>query len=114
MTMPHLMNCEHSDAGWCLDCVSKLYYEKQAAESNPPPDPRYGHAADELRYVANILDVLNADSGMLGVDGELDVFWVDRVMGVIGLNDKDDLQSWAYYPSANKNFELEDGENNAS
>lgn len=24
MTMPHLMNCEHSDSGWCLDCVKKL------------------------------------------------------------------------------------------
>ena len=21
MTMPHLMNCEHSGEGWCLDCV---------------------------------------------------------------------------------------------
>lgn len=21
MTMPHLMNCPHSDSGWCLDCV---------------------------------------------------------------------------------------------
>lgn len=25
MTMPHLMNCDHSETGWCLDCVKTLY-----------------------------------------------------------------------------------------
>ncbi len=25
MTMPHLMNCNHSDDGWCLDCVKELH-----------------------------------------------------------------------------------------
>lgn len=25
MTMPHLMNCEHSEAGWCLDCVKEIH-----------------------------------------------------------------------------------------
>lgn len=25
MTMPHLMNCQHSEDGWCLDCVKKLH-----------------------------------------------------------------------------------------
>lgn len=24
MTVPHLMNCPHSDDGWCLDCVAEL------------------------------------------------------------------------------------------
>lgn len=24
MTVPHLMNCPHSDEGWCLDCVAAL------------------------------------------------------------------------------------------
>ena len=28
MTMPHLMNCQHSDS-WCLDCVKKLYDENE-------------------------------------------------------------------------------------
>ena len=27
MTMPHLMNCNHSEDGWCLDCVKKLWEE---------------------------------------------------------------------------------------
>jgi len=25
MTMPHLMNCLHSEDGWCLDCVKELW-----------------------------------------------------------------------------------------
>jgi len=29
MTMPHLMNCPHSEDGWCLRCVEELYEEKQ-------------------------------------------------------------------------------------
>lgn len=36
MTMPHLMNCGHGDAGehgWCLDCVKKLHDEKEKADS---------------------------------------------------------------------------------
>lgn len=27
MTMPHLMNCSHSDTGWCLECVRKLWHD---------------------------------------------------------------------------------------
>jgi len=27
MTMPHLMNCGHSDTGWCLDCVKEMHTE---------------------------------------------------------------------------------------
>lgn len=29
MTMPHLMNCIHSDSGWCLACVKQLNDEKE-------------------------------------------------------------------------------------
>lgn len=25
MTMPHLMNCEHSTDGWCIPCVKRLH-----------------------------------------------------------------------------------------
>lgn len=25
MTMPHMMNCGHSDEGWCLDCVKAMH-----------------------------------------------------------------------------------------
>lgn len=24
MTMPHLMNCRHSEEGWCLNCVKEI------------------------------------------------------------------------------------------
>lgn len=30
MTMPHLMNCSHSDEGWCLGCVKEQNEELEA------------------------------------------------------------------------------------
>lgn len=27
MTMPHLMNCNHDDEGWCLGCVKQMHAE---------------------------------------------------------------------------------------
>lgn len=27
--MPHLMNCSHSEDGWCLDCVAKLQRDQE-------------------------------------------------------------------------------------
>lgn len=33
MTMPHLMNCEHQDSGWCLGCVKQQYDELHEAQS---------------------------------------------------------------------------------
>lgn len=34
MTMPHLMNCAHSQEGWCLDCVAKQWEELQELRVN--------------------------------------------------------------------------------
>lgn len=102
------MNCDHSEEGWCLECVKKLYYEKEAAEARQAPEPKYQHTEAELRYVADILAALNRvpEAGSnVGVEGEVEVFWCDRVMGVIGLDDSDNLQSWVYFPSANVNYE---------
>jgi len=31
MTMPHLMNCDHSAEGWCLACVKSLEEERYNA-----------------------------------------------------------------------------------
>ena len=31
--MPHLQNCDHSDDGWCLDCVKTLYDEAERLQS---------------------------------------------------------------------------------
>ena len=33
MTMPHLMNCSHSEDGWCLECVKELNSELAAAQA---------------------------------------------------------------------------------
>lgn len=37
MTMPHLMNCRHSDSGWCLMCVKEMHdaAEDQHAACGP-------------------------------------------------------------------------------
>jgi len=32
MTMPHLMNCPHSEEGWCLSCVKELWDEGKTIE----------------------------------------------------------------------------------
>lgn len=32
MTMPHLMNCPHSEDGWCLDCVKELWEDGTTIE----------------------------------------------------------------------------------
>jgi len=32
--MPHLMNCDHLDSGWCLDCVKKLHDKSEERFSN--------------------------------------------------------------------------------
>lgn len=29
MTMPHLMNCQHSEDGWCLECVKGIEKERE-------------------------------------------------------------------------------------
>jgi hypothetical protein len=32
MTIPTMMNCEHVDSGWCLDCVAELAAELAVAQ----------------------------------------------------------------------------------
>ena len=32
--MPHLMNCNHLDEGWCLQCVRDLWEEKELAQTH--------------------------------------------------------------------------------
>ncbi len=34
MTMPHLMNCAHSETGWCLNCVKEQWEELRAEQVN--------------------------------------------------------------------------------
>lgn len=33
MTMPHLMNCDHSSDGWCLACVKQMHDERERMRS---------------------------------------------------------------------------------
>ena len=40
--MPHLMNCAHSDTGWCLDCVKAMVEQLQrpTLADNPNAEPQ--------------------------------------------------------------------------
>lgn len=33
MTMPHLMNCDHSSDGWCLACVKQMHDQREQYET---------------------------------------------------------------------------------
>jgi len=62
-------------------------------------DPRFQHTAEELRHVADILDVLNAGCTAQSVGaagGILDIYWCEAKMGVI---DRDE-ETWVYFPGA--------------
>ena len=62
------------------------------------------HTAGELRYIAGVLDALNATgpSDIIGFDGGLQLYWCDRVMGEVALDDKSNLSSWIYKPAEPK------------
>lgn len=66
MTMPHLMNCSHSETGWCLDCVAKLQRDQERLEflatcNNGWPlveqiQHRHGHGATNVHmFIAEVM-----------------------------------------------------------
>ena len=56
MTMPHLMNCQHSDSGWCLECVKKMHDDYEAS-------------LDEMRSdYADVMVVYNAACDFVASD----------------------------------------------
>ena len=80
--------------------------------------PRYQHTADELREVSKIMDALEAFSGKdnsIGIFGELEVFWCDRVMGRI-MRDQtlEEDGPWVYFPEADPDRTTTDNEPTAT
>jgi hypothetical protein len=75
-----------------------------------PPEPIYQHTSDELRWVADLLDVLNRKTSGTSVkfDGAMLVYWHDRIMGRLLPDDPGDLSSWCYYPAASQQSKPED------
>lgn len=64
---------------------------------------QYQHSPDELRAIAELLDAMNAFERTLNahsvtVEGEIGVWWCDRVMGVIERDDQEDVSNWTYRP----------------
>jgi hypothetical protein len=78
MTMPHLMNCPHTEAGWCGECVIALWEEKEkfAALATQPQAPQGGEAEiDELKTICaetyQVVGSLASDLGIFGSSEQL-------------------------------------------
>ena len=64
---------------------------------------QYQHSPEELRAIAELVDAMNAfertlNADSVTVEGEIGVWWYDRVMGVIERDDKEDVSNWTYRP----------------
>jgi len=61
---------------------------------------RYLHTADELRLVVRVLESMNAinETDELGLEGSLDLFWTDTIMGRIVWDHT--AEEWVYLPTA--------------
>lgn len=102
MTMPHLENCGHSDLGWCLDCVRKLNDDWESRFTEASMNCRYQHNDAECKAVGELLEYLNnwpksTGIGDLGLEGKLDVYFIDCVMGTI---EDDGDGGFNYFPLA--------------
>lgn len=61
MTMPHLMNCEHSSDGWCLDCVKQMHDRIETLEF--AANMLYDINGDQRKTIRYLLDKLGVDDG---------------------------------------------------
>ena len=64
---------------------------------------QYQHSPEELRAIADLVDAMNAFERTLNahsvtVEGEIGVWWCDRVMGLIERDDQEDVSNWTYRP----------------
>jgi len=62
MTMPHLMNCPHSDYGWCLTCVKGLFDELEHATAPTPG------LLDRMAFSKELQNLINSYSRENGSD----------------------------------------------
>ena len=69
MTMPHLMNCEHSSDGWCLDCVKQMYDRIETLEFTA--NMLYDINGDQRKTIRYLLDKLGVDDGALDIAKEI-------------------------------------------
>ena len=61
MTMPHLMNCEHSSDGWCSDCVKRMHDRIETLEF--AANMLYDINGDQRKTIRYLLDKLGVDDG---------------------------------------------------
>jgi len=76
MTMPHLMNCSHSEDGWCLGCVTALWDEyngpgkREAAKKGEKLTAAINNACKTLPDNAEI--IIELSSGYADVELQID------------------------------------------
>lgn len=64
MTMPHLMNCPHSDDSWCLACVNDLhgkaeFFQEQLSHLLAAIHGDGGHHTAEVGEEQSVVDAIN-------------------------------------------------------
>lgn len=68
MTIPTLMNCPHSEDGWCLDCVKTLDLEK---------NKRITELEKQIRFLKQQLRDMNRDFQESMRDSAAEQRWKD-------------------------------------
>ena len=69
MTMPHLMNCSHSETGWCLECVKELNADFETAETE---SRRMRAERDELQeMVEELLSLTPVEFAICKTSGDV-------------------------------------------
>ena len=95
MTVPHLMNCPHTDSGWCNECVAELGNEnwrqrdeiaalrKDAERYRWLRDNRAAVAYDQRRCETRPRVELDADTWIRRgtLDEAVDAIMASRVLG---------------------------------
>lgn len=61
MTIPWLMNCGHSETGWCLNCVAAMGAELEALKARPEERPSMDEARVDRQRLEWLFSVLNDD-----------------------------------------------------
>ena len=69
MTMPHLMNCQHDDHGWCLACVKKIGEENYMLRDQLDQCLPYLRHLSSIGYAGATVIVLQVTNA-LNWDGE--------------------------------------------
>ena len=102
----HEQSGEFKNVGQCSRCDHLIYAREHCPKCRSGDEvthPMFQHTSRELRHVADMLELLNnppEDIDGTGFVGSIDLYWCDRVMGTVYMDEEGDRQSWVYSPKA--------------